>query len=102
MDDKENLRIKVEILGRSYTIKIKRTDTNSEEVLRKAAHDVDEVAKSFQSLGLKDKDGQDYLALAAIKFAVNAIDAENQVDLSALLKELKDINFQLSTSLETE
>ena len=48
MDDK--LLIKVEVVNRTYPIRIKRSDTKSEEIIRQAARNVDQAVKKLQSL----------------------------------------------------
>lgn len=100
MEDK--LLINVQIVDRTYPVRVKRTDSKSEATIRQAAKGVNDAIKSLKSLGLKNKDEQDYLALVGIQFAVKALDAEDQLQLEPLLEELREINFNLSSYLEDE
>lgn len=65
----EQININVIIADRPYRLKIKPSE---EENVRKAAKKVNEKVKSFQST-YEAKDKQDYLAMAALLFSVEAL-----------------------------
>lgn len=88
-----DLSIKLSIAGRTYPLTIKREE---EEVIRKAAKQIDEhVRKLQQTYAVKDK--QDLLAMTALQMTTHALkQADNKEDgkhterlegLESLLKE---------------
>ncbi len=95
----DGLRIKVNISNRDYTLTINRNDTQTEQTLREAAQLVNTITDQFRSMNIKDKDEQDYLAMASLKIAVNALDAQRQTNLQPVLEDLRDLNFTLSSYL---
>jgi hypothetical protein len=95
----DGLRIKVNISNRDYTLTISRDDTDTEQTLREAAQLVNTITDQFRSMNIKDKDEQDYLAMAGLKIAVNALDSERQNDLQPVLEDLRELNFTLSSYL---
>jgi hypothetical protein len=92
--------IRVQVVDRIYEVRILRSDSKSEETIRKAVRNVNEAVDRLKQLGMKDKNDQDFLAMAAMQFAIKALDSENQTELQPLLEELREINFQLSSYLE--
>jgi cell division protein ZapA len=90
MDDK--LKIKLSIADRVYPLTI---DPKQEEGLRKAAKNIDQLAKKFeQNYAVRDK--QDVLAMCALQFASkieqNGIDrSENSKAALERLKALDDL-----------
>ncbi len=64
----DQININVIIADRPYRLKINPAE---EEKVRKAAKEVNDKVKSFQST-YEAKDKQDYLAMAALLFAVEA------------------------------
>ncbi|MFP4662902.1 MAG: cell division protein ZapA [Bacteroidales bacterium] len=95
----EELSIKVSISNRDYKIKINRDDSQSEQTLRQAAQMLNDITNQFKNLGLKNKDEQDYLAMASLNVAVQALDAQHQNDLTPVLEDLRDLNFTMSSYL---
>src|SRR6056297_3167508 len=95
----DGLRIKVNISNRDYTLTINRNDTQTEQTLREAAQLVNTITDQFRSMNIKDKDEQDYLAMASLKIAINALDAQRQTNLQPVLEDLRDLNFTLSSYL---
>ncbi|MFO7879147.1 MAG: cell division protein ZapA [Bacteroidota bacterium] len=93
------LSIKVTISNRDYKIKINRDDSHSEQTLRQAAQMLNDIANQFKNLGLKNKDEQDYLAMASLNVAVQALDSQHQNDLTPVLEDLRDLNFTMSSYL---
>jgi hypothetical protein len=92
--------IRVQVVDRIYEVRILRSDSKSEETIRKAVRNVNEAVDRLKQLGMKDKNDQDFLAMAAMQFAIKALDSENQTELQPLLEELREVNFQLSSYLE--
>ena len=71
------LNINVIIADRTYPMKVK---PNEEEVVRNAAKRVNEKVKEFQlQYGTNDK--QDFLAMAALMYAVDLFDKEEKTQL---------------------
>lgn len=67
------LSIKIQIGGRTYPLTIERSE---EEVIRKAAKQIDENIKNLQSsYAVKDK--QDLLAMTALQMATKALQQES-------------------------
>ena len=95
----EKLKIKLSIADRVYPLTI---DPSQEEGLRKAAKNIEQLAKKFeQSYAVRDK--QDVLAMCALQFASKieqkGIDqSEVSIDVIERLKSLDTlINAKLST-----
>ncbi len=94
----EKLKIKLSIADRVYPLTI---DPSQEEGLRKAAKNIEQLAKKFeQNYAVRDK--QDVLAMCALQFASKieqkGIDQmEDTKDVTERLKALDDmINTKLS------
>ena len=95
---KEILKIKLSIADRVYPLSI---DSKQEEGLRKAAKNIERLAKKFeQSYAVRDK--QDVLAMCALQFASkieqSAID-QSESDKDAL-ERLKTLNHRIHSKLE--
>ena len=95
----EKLKIKLSIADRVYPLTI---DPSQEDGLRKAAKNIEQLAKKFeQSYAVRDK--QDVLAMCALQFASKieqkGIDqSEVSIDVIERLKSLDTlINTKLST-----
>ncbi len=88
----EKLKIKLSIADRVYPLTI---DPSQEEGLRKAAKNIEQLAKKFeQSYAVRDK--QDVLAMCALQFASkieqNGIEqTEGTKDAEERLKALSDL-----------
>lgn len=88
----EKLKIKLSIADRVYPLTI---DPKQEEGLRKAAKNIDQLAKKFeQNYAVRDK--QDVLAMCALQFASKIeqggiSEAENITLASDRLKALDDL-----------
>jgi len=88
----EKLKIKLSIADRVYPLTI---DPKQEEGLRKAAKNIDQLAKKFeQNYAVRDK--QDVLAMCALQFASKIeqsgiSEAENIKLASERLKALNDL-----------
>ncbi|MEN8789316.1 MAG: cell division protein ZapA [Flavobacteriaceae bacterium] len=94
----ERLKIKLSIADRVYPLTI---DPSQEEGLRKAAKNIEQLAKKFeQNYAVRDK--QDVLAMCALQFASKyeqkGIDkVEDNIELTERLKSLDQlINSKLS------
>lgn len=69
----DELSIKISIAGRTYPLTIKREE---EELIRKAAKQVDEKVRTFQqNYAVKDK--QDLLAMTALQMASSVLKLSN-------------------------
>jgi hypothetical protein len=100
MDD--GMQIRVSVVDRRYPIRIKRSDSDSEETIREAARKLTEAAMHFKQLGIKGMDEQDYISMAALQFAIKSEEYDKNSQLEPLLVELREINYQLSSYLEEE
>jgi cell division protein ZapA (FtsZ GTPase activity inhibitor) len=90
--------IKVKVAGRLYPLSIKR---NREEIIRKAAKTISEKVLQYQQK-YKDKDIQDFLAMASLQFVVKVLEAEAKTDVSPVLKELEAMEQELSEFIKEE
>lgn len=95
---KDEFLIKVNVAGRLYPLNIKR---NREEIIRKAAKSINEKVLQYQQK-YKDKDIQDFLAMASLQFVVKVIEAEAKTDVSPVLKELETMEQELNEFLKEE
>ncbi len=62
--DSEKLTIRVNIVDRYYPLKVDRKD---EEKIRLAAKKINDTVTQYKQI-YKDKDSQDFLAIAALQF----------------------------------
>jgi cell division protein ZapA len=96
MDNK--LSIKVNVADRTYPLNI---DRKQEEVIRKAAKMINEKVLQYKQR-YKDKDTQDFLAMASLQYVIKVIELENKADVAPVYNELKAIERELSEFLEKE
>ena len=101
MSTEELVHINVIVADRPYRLKIKPKE---EEMVRKAAKQINEKIKEFQTV-YEAKDKQDYLAMATILFAVEAMNkkqapATPQAPDPALLDKLQALNRSVAEALE--
>ncbi|MGQ1909423.1 cell division protein ZapA [Marinifilum sp. RC60d5] len=92
------LSIKVGVAGRSYPLNI---DRSQEEVIRKAAKMIDEKVMQYKQR-YKDKDTQDFLAMASLQYVIKVLELENTADVAPVFNELKTMERELSEFLEKE
>lgn len=96
MEDK--LTIRVNVADRYYPLKI---GLNDEEKIRKAAKLINERILQYKQR-YRDKDIQDFLAMAALQYVVKAVDCDEKLDDTPLLKELGELNQELEEYLNKE
>lgn len=89
MDDK--LSIRVNIAERYYPLKI---DRNDEESIRKAAKMINEKILQYKQR-YKDKDTQDFLAMAALQYVIRVLEFEEQNNLEPVLEEIDQLNQEI-------
>jgi len=94
MEDK--LSIKVQIAERFYPLKIDRRD---EEKIRKAARVINDKVLQYKQR-YTDKDGQDFLAMAALQFVIKLYDCEEAQNVVSLKQELSELNSELENLLK--
>nr|WP_320119160.1 cell division protein ZapA [uncultured Marinifilum sp.] len=94
----KKLSIKVGVAGRSYPLNI---DRSKEEVIRKAAKMIDEKVMQYKQR-YKDKDTQDFLAMASLQYVIKVLELENTADVAPVFNELKTMERELSDFLEKE
>ncbi|MBN2595275.1 cell division protein ZapA [Labilibaculum sp. A4] len=94
----EKLSIRVNVADRFYPLKI---DRNQEEVIRKAAKMINEKVLQYKQR-YKDKDTQDFLAMASLQYVIKVIEAENKTDVSPVLEEVKAMEQELREFLDKE
>ena len=90
----EDISVRVSIGDRIYPLKIKRRE---EEFVRKAAKLINEKM-SFYNNSFSVKDNVDGLAMAALEFAVEAINQANQPAVNPVFEQAVD---QQLTDIET-
>lgn len=94
----EKLSIRVNVADRFYPLKI---DRKQEEVIRKAAKMINEKVLQYKQR-YKDKDTQDFLAMASLQYVIKVIEAENKTDVSPVLEEIKVMEQELREFLDKE
>lgn len=94
----EKLSIRVNVADRYYPLNI---DRNQEEVIRKAAKMINEKVLQYKQR-YKDKDTQDFLAMASLQYVIKVIESENQTNVSPIFEEIKRIEQELKEFLEKE
>lgn len=88
MEDK--LSIRVNVADRYYPLKIDRSD---EEKIRKAARMINEKVAQYKGRYTdRDKDLQDFLAMAALQFVIKLIESENRFEVAPVIDELNDLD----------
>lgn len=95
-DDK--LTIRVNIADRYYPIKIERQE---EEQVRKAAKRINDTVLQYRKL-YKDKDGQDFLAMAVLQYVNKLIESEEKQNIAPFVEEIKGIESELEDYLQKE
>ena len=96
----EKLKIKLSIADRVYPLTI---DPKQEEGLRKAAKNIDFLAKKFeQNYAVRDK--QDVLAMCALQFAsrIEQSGIEESEHMQEVAERLEQLEGLLSKSLSSE
>ncbi|MCL5245949.1 MULTISPECIES: cell division protein ZapA [Cellulophaga] len=95
----EKLKIKLSIADRVYPLTI---DPSQEEGLRKAAKNIEQLAKKFeQNYAVRDK--QDVLAMCALQFAskIEQKSIDKQEDTSEVTERLKALEHIVDSKLST-
>ncbi len=90
--------ININIIDRLYPLKI---DRSREEIIRKAAKTINDKVAQYQQT-YKDRDLQDFLAMASFQFVLKVLENEANTDVSPALKELETMEQELSEFIEKE
>jgi cell division protein ZapA len=100
MDDMsdEKLTIRVNIADRYYPLKIDRLE---EEQVRKAAKRINDTVLQYRKL-YKDKDGQDFLAMAVLQYVTKLIEFEEKQNIAPFVEEIKEVDNELGDYLLKE
>lgn len=98
----EKLTINITISERNYPINISRGDTQREELIRKAAESLNSTVGQFRKMGYVNRDEQDYLAMAALQFAMKLTEKGSSEDVTPIINKLKDISLMIDEILEQE
>lgn len=89
MEDK--LSIKINIVGKTYNLKI---GYDEEETIRKAAKMVnDKLASYKQTYG--ENESSDFVAMTALHFATKYVESNTDEQLGEVLEEIRQINVDL-------
>ena len=94
----DKLTIRVNIVDRYYPLKI---DPRDEEKIRKAAKRINDMVTQYKQV-YKDKDSQDFLAMAALQFVTKLHESDEKADITPILKDLKDLDLEISEYLSKE
>lgn len=94
----EKLSIKVNVADRYYPLRI---DRDQEENIRKAAKMINDKILQYKQR-YKDKDTQDFLAMASLQFVIKNLESEGLSDVSPILEELKELERELTEFVEKE
>ena len=89
--------INVKIAERFYPLKINKEE--DEERIRKAGRLIDDKLFRYKQR-YSDKDVQDFLAIAALQFAVKTIELETKASSTEQADKLKQLDGQLGAFLE--
>ena len=92
------LHIKLQIAGRYYPLIIERED---EEKFRQAAKLIDDKVTQYQQR-YKDKDGQDFLAMAGLQFVLKLMALEERADDSPVIDAIKEMIEELDVYLQQD
>ena len=92
----EKLTIRVNIADRYYPLKISRQE---EEQVRKAAKRINDTVLQYRKL-YKDKDSQDFLAMALLQFVNKLTDLEEKQNFVPFVEEIKEIDSELEDYLQ--
>lgn len=93
MDDK--LSIRVNVADRYYPLKIGRDE---EERIRKAARLINEKVLQYKQKYV-DKDIQDFLAMAALQYVIQLLEANKMVDDRDVAQNIKEISDRIDAVL---
>lgn len=96
----EKLNISIKIADRNYPISIQRGDSEREELIRKAAKLINETFSNFKNRAYQNLDSQDHLAMAALQIGLMALENDNKNDLTPLIKEIKNLNYEINEAIE--
>lgn len=88
--------IKLQIAGRFYPLIIDRKD---EEKVRNAARIINEKVGQYQQR-YGDKDGQDFLAMAAFQFVLKLNEIEEKANDTPLITAIAEITEQLEEFMQ--
>jgi cell division protein ZapA len=91
-----SFHIKLQIAGRYYPLII---DRNEEEKLRKAARIINEKVAQYQQR-YKDKDGQDFLAMAAFQFVLKLLELEEKSSETSLISAVEEISEEIEEFMQ--
>jgi len=92
----EEFSINVTIADRRYPMRINR---NEEEKIRKAAKIINERILQYQQR-YSGKDNQDCLAMSALQFVIQIMELMDQTNTDQTMKQIEDINKQLTRYLD--
>jgi cell division protein ZapA (FtsZ GTPase activity inhibitor) len=92
----EEFSINVTIADRRYPMRINRSE---EEKIRKAAKIINERILQYQQR-YSGKDNQDCLAMSALQFVIQIMDVMDQSNVEPTMKQIEDINEQLTRYLD--
>jgi len=91
----EKFSIKVNVAERYYPLRI---DRNEEERIRKAARMINDKVLQYKQR-YRDKDIQDFLAMAALQFVKKALEFEDNNDMEILNETLSVLDNKLENIL---
>ncbi|MFH2142125.1 MAG: cell division protein ZapA [Bacteroidota bacterium] len=93
----EKLTIRVNIADRHYPLNI---DLKDEEKIRKAAKKINDTILQYkQKYSDKEKDNQDFLAMASLQFITKNIDLEQNQNVSRIISGIEQLNAELDEYL---
>lgn len=94
----EKLTIRVNIADRYYPLKIERQE---EEQVRKAAKRINDTILQYRKL-YKDKDSQDFLAMALLQYVNKLTELEEKQNIAPFVEEIKEVDRELGEYLLKE
>ena len=91
----EELAINITIAERRYPMRIKRSE---EEKIRKAAKIINDRILQYRQR-YTGKDNQDFMAMSALQFVIQFIDLMENSDIDPAIKQIEELNNELSQYL---
>ena len=92
----EKFNIHLNVAGKYYPLRIKRTD---EAKFRQAAKLITDKVQKYRE-SYSEGEERDYLAMAAVDLVSELVELKNKQDISPIIEALRDINSELELYLK--
>ena len=95
----EKFLIHVDIAGKSYGIRIKRSE---EEMAREAARQIREKLSLYRKAFAKDVDARDLLAMVAFQLSLSNLELEKRNDTDPFAEKIQELTNELENYLQNK